>query len=417
MALDDPKNKDGTSEGNNHPEIAPEGKIGVTEEEKAWAAQKPQHPCVPRYVFAGALVLILFAFTAGGLWYYRKNILPEKYYLQATAQFEAGSYEKSFALYEKVAKIEPNRRDIYNRMARALAKVGKKDEALAYYEKHLQKQPDDTGAMWEAGELCAEKKDYGKALELMTAMKNPDCRRLERLAEINLAAGLREEAADSLLEAALSCQDREKTLAAAKKLMDMGYYGHALEAYKSAMELDDGDNRAFHGANAAKAMLGLPTDPAMVITPGKSLGLVKLGAGKDEVKSVMGAPERKSFTKIKRSKTEIWHYGAKNKKHSMAIFLAGGKVKEIETRYKEFKTEEGLGAGNFLLEKYSGAIEGRVKLSDGSVRVDVKGGGMTFYAAGMNEAGNGAKYAKLIIHKKGEKPLGESKFPWANISW
>lgn len=399
------------------PEIAPEGKIGVTEREREWAAQKPPRRHVPRYVFIGALAFLALAFATGATWYYRKNILPEKYYMKASAQFDAGNYGKAFSLFEKVSKIQPARRDVYNYMARAMAEAGETDRAAGYYETHLMKQPDDAKAKWEAAELYAEMKNYGRALELMTSARVTDSARIERKAEIFLLDGKREEAADSLRDAALAGGDPEKTIEIAKRLMKMGFYEHALEAFRKASRLDAEDKRGLHGEIAAKTMLGMPTDPALTITPGESLGPVKLGSDKNSVNEVMGEPEKTIFTEINRSNTEIWHYGEKNKKKSMTIFFVNDKVREIETRYSEFKTEDGLGLGNFMLEKKSGMIEKRAELDDGRIRFDVKGGGVTFYAAGINEAGNGAKHAKLIVHRKGEKPLGETSFKWLKRPW
>lgn len=419
MTLNVPPNeKQDADETPKYPEIAPEGKIGVTEREKEWAAQKPPRPHVPRYVFIGALACLALAFAVGATWYYRKNILPEKYYMKASAQFDAGNYGEAFTLYEKVSKIQPARRDVYNNMARALAETGEAGRAAEYYETHLRKQPDDARAKWEAGELYAETKNYARALELMTAARVADGARLERIAEVLLLDGKTEEAADYLRDAALASGEAEKTIEIAKRLMDMGFYRQALEAFSKAARLDGDDKRGIHGANAAKAMLGLPTDPALTVIPGESMGLVRLGSSQDEVSTVMGAPEKQVFTQINRANVEIWHYGDKNNKmKSMTVFFVGGKVREIETRYREFKTEEGLGPGNFMLEKQSGRIEKRAELDDGRIRFDVKGGGMTFYAAGVNEAGDGARYAKLIVHRKGEKPLGESSFTWLKLPW
>lgn len=409
--------KNGQDEIQQCPEIAPEGKIGVTSKEREWAAIKPPRPRVPRYVFTTALVCLTLVLTTSAAWYYRKNILPEKYYMKAAAMFEAEQYQTALELYKKVIEIQPARRDIYNYMARAMVRTGKSELAAAYYETHLQKQPDDNIAKWEAGELYAEMKNYGRALALMESVRGADSAQMERMAAIFLLVGDTKKAADSLRDAALAGSDAEKTLGIAKELIKLGFYEHALEAFTRTGQLAPEDKRGLHGANAAKAMLGRPTDPAMTIAPGKFLGPVNLGADKNSVKEAMGAPEEKAFTKIDRFDVELWHYGKKSKKRSMTLFFVDNRIKEIETRYREFKTEDGLSVDNFMLEKRSGNIEKRVALDDGRTRFDVKGGGMTFYASGINETGDGAKYAKLIIHRKGEKPIGESQSSWLRLSW
>lgn len=399
------------------PEIAPEGKIGMTDEEREWATKKPPRPSVPRHIFAGVMLCLFLTGIVSASWYYRKNILPEKYYMKASAQFEAENYRDAFALYQKVAKIQPARRNVYQDMARSMVKIGEMERAAEYYETHMKKEPDDAQAKWEAGELYAKMKDYGRALELITSIQITDSERLQRKAEILLLAGNKEDAAEALRDSALAGVDPEKTLAAARWLMKQGFYEHALAAYKKAIKLAPEDSSGIHGMNAAKRMLGMPVDPAMVIKPGESLGLVKLGSDKNEVKEAMGAPEEKLFTNTGRYDTEIWRYGKNNKNRSMEIFFVSGRVKEIETRFSEFKTENGFGIGNFMLEKRSDMIEKRVELGDGHTRFDVKDGGMTFYASGISESGDSAKYIKLIIHRKGEKPLGEGMSQWFKLPW
>lgn len=418
MMADEPTNIKAKQGGNlKSPEFAPEGKIGITDEEKEWAVKKPPRPRVPRYVFAGVMVCLFLSGIVSATWYYRKNILPEKYYMKAAAQFEAGNYGDAFTLYEKVAKIQPARRDVHQNMARSMVKIGDNEKAARYYEIHIQRQPEDADAKWEAAELYAEMQDYGRALELMTSIHLTDSERLQRKAEILLQAERKDDAAEALRDSALAGADPEKTLAVARWLMNHGFYEHALEAYKKTSGLVPEDNRGMHGANAAKKMLGLPVDTAMTIKPGESLGLVKLGSDKNEVKEAMGAPEEKAFAKTDRYSAEIWRYGKNNKNRSMAILFVGNRVKEIEARYSEFKTEDGLGIGNFMLGKKSDMIEKRIKLSDEHTRFDVKGGGITFYASGINESGDSAKYAKLLVHRKGEKPLGESLPQWFRLPW
>lgn len=396
------------------PEMAPEEKIGVTERERQWSAKKPPRPRVPRYVFIGTALFLALAFTVGGTYYYRRNILPEKYYMRAEGYFNAGNYEKAYEFFSRTAKIRAERRDVRNYMARSLAALGDGEGALANYELHIQTQPGDTEARLEAAQLYLEKKDYEKALGQLEAAwrKHGRTEARGKYADVALLAGKKEEAAAALWEEATVCGDPERVAVLAKKLMTLGRYGKALDAYQRFARLAPEDKRGRHGTAAAKAMLGLPADPAMTIIPGVSLGGVKLGMDKDEVKSLMGAPEKKIFTERNRVGVETWSYGAREKKESMKISFVSGRAREIETRYKGFKTETGVGAGNFLLEKYGGEIAGRVKLGDGRTRFDAAGGGMTFYAAGINEAGNGAEFVKLIVHRKGEKPLEEAPSSW-----
>jgi hypothetical protein len=152
-------------------------------------------------------------------------------------------------------------------------------------------------------------------------------------------------------------------------------------------------------------MLGRPTDPRLVIRPGISIGPVRIGDTKDEVRDKLGAPEAKEFRKVggksilSDDTAEIWTYSRTMPGRGLRVIFINGKVREVETRSGEYKTETGLGLTNFLLAKNSSRLEWRKEGEDKSVVCLVKGGGLTFYAAGLNSSGTDAKYKKLRVHK------------------
>ena len=83
----------------------------------------------------------------------------------------------------------------------------------------------------------------------------------------------------------------------------------------------------------------------------------------------------------------------------MRLIFVGGALQEAESSSSLYKTENGLSLSNFLLDKNKEKMQERKKTKDGTVICPVKGGGVTFYAAFLNESGTDAKYKKVRLHK------------------
>lgn len=390
------------------PEIVPEEQIGATEEERQWALKKEPRPPVPRSVFIAIAIIILLAFVGGTFWYYRTNVLPEKYHQRATALMKQEKYFEAGELYLKVLKLRPERKDVIYQIAFCLEKTGKRDEAISRYEEHLKIMPHDVKALLRLGWLYMEKGEYEKALAALKEASKHDHKNQEVwsfMAKAALKANDRETAASALLSLALLQKNPEEVFASAVQLMRLSAWEEAISAFAAFDKLAPDDMRGKHAASAAKAMLGYPTNPKLVIIPGKSLGPISLGDTKEEVKNKLGRPDEKVFTKVggksilAEKSAEIWSYGASLHGRSMRIIFVSGKVRELESASMAYKTETGLGLSNFLLDKNRDKLESRKQAENGSTVCPVKGGGLTFYAAKLNETATDAKYKKLRIHK------------------
>ena len=390
------------------PEIVPEEQTGMTKEEQEWGLKKEPRPPLPCYVFGIIAALILIIFLGGSLWYYRTSVLPEKYFQKASAHFKQEEYSEAYILYEKVLKLRPERKNILYQMAFCLEKTGRIDEAIARYEEHLKTIPGDGKALLRMGWLYIQKNDdTGKGLAALKegAAKLKDPYAWALVSEAALKSKDYETAVEALVKEIELFKEPEQVLTCSKMLMGLGAWEEALKGYERFSELAPDDKRGIHGANAAKAMLGRPTDPRLVIRPGISIGPVRIGDTKDEVRDKLGAPEAKEFRKVggksilSDDTAEIWTYSRTMPGRGLRVIFINGKVREVEARSGEYKTETGLGLTNFLLAKNSSRLEWRKEGEDKSVVCLVKGGGLTFYAAGLNSSGTDAKYKKLRVHK------------------
>lgn len=389
------------------PEVVPEEQTGMTKEEREWGLKKENRPPVPRYVFAVIAGLILALFLGGSLWYYRTSVLPEKYYQKAAAQFKLENYQQAYDLYGKVLKLRPERKNILYQMAFCMEKIGKIDKAITHYEEHLKTIPSDGKALLRIGWLYTQKNNFDKGLPALKSgaekLKDPYAWAL--LSEAAIISKNREAAAEALVKQTELFKEPEQVLTCSKMLMGLGAWEEALKGYERFSELVPEDKRGVHGANAAKAMLGRPTDPRLIIRPGKSIGLVEIGDTKEEIKSKLGVPEGKEFRKVggksilSNDTAEIWSYSRTMPGKGLRIIFINGKVREAEARSGDYKTETGLGLTNFLLSKNASRLEWRKEGADNTIVCLAKGGGLTFYAAGLNSEGTDAKYRKLRVHK------------------
>ena len=396
--------------GNNQekcPEIVPEEQTGMTKEEQEWGLKKEHRPPVPRYVFGVIAAVILVVFLGGSLWYYRTSVLPEKYYQRASAQFKLENYSEAYLLYEKVLRLRPERKNILYQMAFCLEKTGKTDEAISHYEEHLKILPGDGKALIRSGWLYTQKNNFEKGLPALKegAAKLKDPYAWALVSEAAIKSKNIETAVEALVKQTELFKKPEQVLTCSKMLMDLGAWKEALKGYERFSELAPDDRRGLHGANAAKTMLGWPTDPKLVIRPGKSIGMIEIGDTKEEVKSKLGSPEAKEFRKVGGKSiladdhAEIWTYSKTMPKRGLRIIFLNGKVREAEARSGEYKTETGLGLINFLLPKNADRLEWRKEGDGRAVVCLAKGGGLTFYAAGLNSEDTDAKYRKLRVHK------------------
>ena len=391
------------------PDIVPEEQKGMTEEEREWSVKSPPRPRVPRYVFVAIALVLLIAFGGGSWWYYRKNVLPEKYYLRATALMKEKQYAEAEALYLRIINIRPERRDVLYNIGYCKEETGNTAEAIKYYEDHLKTAKNDVKAMTRLGWLYMKTGHYEQALRWLkeAAARDKKNGELWRLtADAALKAGIREEAAKAWAHIATLYKEPEKIMECGKELLALKDYRRAIEVYALAAKAAPEDNRPLHGINAAKAMLGLPTNPKFVITPGKSLGPIELGASKMAVKEAMGgdSPDAKIFSRVGGKSmmadhpVEIWLYNKDDPQRELRVIFIADKVNEIETASPLYKTEEGLGVANFLLAKNADKIKWRKEARNSALICLAKGGGLTFFAYGLSEDGAEAQDKRLRVH-------------------
>ncbi|MCR5335495.1 MAG: tetratricopeptide repeat protein, partial [Synergistes sp.] len=265
------------------PDIVPEEQKGMTDEEREWIAKAPPKPRVPRYVFVAAALVLAAAFGGGGFWYYRTNVLPEKYNQRAEALMKEKNYAQAEELYKKIIKIRPERKDVLFNMAICCEENGDAESAIKYCEEHLKTAKNDSRAMTRLAWLYMKSESYEKALHwFREAVKHN--KKNEELwhmtAEAAKKAGDVKTAAEALLQRAKLCAgDIEKMLFCGKELLTLGNYKDAAEIFAAAAASSaPDDSRALHGVKAARAMLGLPTEEKYIIRPGRSLGLIRIGA-------------------------------------------------------------------------------------------------------------------------------------------
>ena len=390
------------------PEIVPEEQIGATDEERQWALKKEPRPPVPRSVFFAIAIIVLLAFVGGTFWYYRTNVLPEKYHQRATSLMKQEKYQEAGALYLKVLKLRPERKDVLYQIAYCLEMTGKKDEAVSRYEEHLKMMPHDVKALLRLGWLYMERGEYERALIVLRDAAKRDHKNLEVwsfMSKAGLSLKDRETSIEAFLKISQLQKEPQEVYAAARELMKLSAWEEAISAFDSFTKLAPEDKRGEHGAAAAKAMLGYPTDQKFVIVPGESLGVVRLGDSKEGLKNLLGRPDGKEFTQIggksllAEKSAEIWSYNKSLPGRGIRVIFVSGKVKEIESSSPAYKTAIGLGLSNFMLTKNADKLKSRKKAENGTTLCLVKDGGLTFYAAKLNDEGTDAKYKKLRVHK------------------
>ncbi|MEG1602715.1 MAG: tetratricopeptide repeat protein [Cloacibacillus sp.] len=391
------------------PETVPHDQQGMTDEEREWSAKTPPRRKVPRCVFIGIAIALLAAFGGGGWWYYRVNVLPEKYYLRAEALFNQKEYAKAEELYKKIMRIRPERRDILFKIGNCREERGDRRAAISYYEEHLKTAKNDVKAMTRVGWLYMENGEYEKALKWLkeaAKRRNKDAEIWNLTAQAAEKAGDIPEAAHALSRLSQIYKEPEKKMASGKELLRIGAYKEAIDAFSLAAKLAPDDKAPLHAIHAAKVMLGAPTNPRLVIVPGKSLGSVLLDSTKDEVKAAMESrgPDRKEFghvggkSIIAENPVEIWSYNINDPSREFKIIFMNGKVFEIETASPSFKTENGLGLSNFLMAKNSDKLKWRKEARNSAILCLAKEGGLTFYAADVTPDGAEARYKRLRVH-------------------
>lgn len=118
---------------------------------------------IRRMVFATMIVAVLLA-GGSGRWYYWKNILPDKYYVRASALMKEKDYVEAETFYQRILKIRPERFELLYNIALCREETGDAEAAIGYYKKYLKKDTDDARAMTRLGWLCMKTGRFEEAL-------------------------------------------------------------------------------------------------------------------------------------------------------------------------------------------------------------------------------------------------------------
>jgi tetratricopeptide (TPR) repeat protein len=393
-----------------YPLLAPPEKTGLTPEEEAYAPAVESR-VLPRSVFIAAFAALILAFGIGGGLYYRSSVMPERLFQAATRMFESGNYAEALDIYESVQRLKPDRRDTLFRMGYSMEMLGRDTEAIDAYSEHIKNEPYDAEALFRLGTLYFRHGMNSEAeIFLLRAIERGG---MPASADYMIGAarealGNPKRAADSYIEVIRSNADDVETLyASSRALMRLGYYREALDGFtmmesRSASD----DRRAFHSINAAKAMLGWPTDPSLVIAPGKAIGNLALGVTSGDVLEKWGMP----LERVTEGEHAVWGYGGRLDSLETLVYLESDRVIEIVTSGRKYKTTDGLGLTNFLDPKYENRFERwSADMGDAPTlyRYTLKGGGLAFYSVGG--------YSSAVVYS-GENPLSRvDSYEWVKL--
>lgn len=92
-------------------------------------------------------------------------------YMALKSEVDAGDYQGALPRLMLLEKETPNDPDVLNLIGFSLRKTGHPDQALDYYNRALQVQPDHLGANEYLGELYLELKQPAKAQERLAVLQ------------------------------------------------------------------------------------------------------------------------------------------------------------------------------------------------------------------------------------------------------
>ena len=345
---------------------------------------------VPMWVFRVAAALLLIVFLILGRAYYRSNVLPDRLDRSASDHFEreeyeqaAREYERAEALRPKGAKHEaPKSDDVLYRRAYANERAGRYGEAAVAYARYLAENPDDMRAVRSLGQIyyrLGRSEDALPYLARTAEATSGDAALYLSLGRLYEWRSDDVRAADAYAAfAEADSSDPEALLEVGRILMKNGRYKDALAGFERANGLlPSDDKRAYHAVNAAKNMLGWPTDEGMVMTPGASIGNMRLGLARPEALEAWGKP----LHQVDEEGYSVWGYNGTPEAPETVVFFDGSGVIEIVTESKKHATSDGLSLANFRETKYADRfLRTRDESADPPIyRYTLKGGGLAFY--------------------------------------
>lgn len=332
-------------------------------------------------VSALLMLIALFATT-----YYRNSVLPERVSKEAERSFEEAAYGEALDLYERVHHLDPERPDALYRIAYSLEMLSRDIDAIEAYRSYLAVQSGDAAAHLRLGGIYYRLGRYEETREplesFLATEASPDL--FLKLGRVYQELGSEDRAAEYYGRAtAPGVEDVEILYNASLALMKLGKYQDALDGFtRMGRFAGSEDKRSTHSANAAKNMLGWPTDPADVVSPGRAVGLLRIGAGSADIMAAWGAPlERVSW-----GEHAVWGYGKGSDDIDSLVYLEEGRVIEIATTSTKYRTSDGLGISNFLESRYADRFIRWVDEEGSAARYILKGGGLAFFVIGMRQS-------------------------------
>ena len=362
------------------------------------APYRPPHAPrdVPLWVFGVLACVLLVVFFLLGRSYYRSNVLPDRLYQSASEHFEREEYEAAVREYEQADALQskkskkekkdegdaPKSDDVHYRRAYAYERVGKYEEAAVAYVRHLAEHSGDMRAVASLGKIyynLGRSEDALPYLERTAEVLSGDAALFLSLGRLYEWRSDDVRAADAYADfVALETSDAETLLEIGRILMKNSRYKDALTGFERANGLlSSDDKRAYHAVNAAKNMLGWPTDEGMVVTPGASIGNMRLGLTRPEALEAWGKP----LHQVDEEGYSVWGYNGTADAPETVVFFDGDGVIEIVTESKKHATSDGLSLTNFREAKYADRfLRTRDENADPPIhRYVLKGGGLAFY--------------------------------------
>lgn len=395
------------------PEKVSEENIGVTELEQDWRNLPDPRPPVSRWVFFFTGMAIIIAAMLSGVWYYYKNIIPEKTYARAENYLKDGDFAGAYRLFEEVYEVKPKRKDVVYNLACCLENMGRPQAAANRFAEQLEKVPYDGKTMIALGNLylCQLNKPQAGIQLIFKGAENIDTgESWETAVQAAKKLNDRDKIISALVKESQKQKDAQEIANTAKRLFAMQAYQEALDAYNRALDKDNGLDAALYGVKAAREKLGLPDSEEHTIVPSKSLGKIEIGATKDEIKELLGSPEKKTFPEFSSKgdmagqRAEIWCYGI-NTPDKLRIIFFKDKVLEIETASTNFKTETGLSLLTFTDLRFANLFE-TVRAKNSKVMIySLKDGGLAFFAEIAPNGKISDKLRKLRIFKKQQSQI------------
>ncbi|MDR0648305.1 MAG: tetratricopeptide repeat protein [Synergistaceae bacterium] len=361
----------------------------MSEDEKRAASQERAQNGIsslrPEFKIAKTVLAVML--LTGGALYYRDSYVPARMFQAADISFEEGDYGEALETYHRALELKPRQTGTHFRIGYSLEKQGDYRGAMDEYAAHLKDEPDDGEALFRLGSLYFDHDMRQDALNVLKRAKELGApASADYMIGVSLEAlGDTKAAREGFVEAIRRSEgDAELLYVSSKALMRLGSYLEALDGFAEMGKfVASGDTRAFHASNAAKAMLGRPTDPSCVIEPGAAFGSVTLGAtSRDLIADSNWGPPKEQVSDGEHS---VWGYGGGIEAPETLIYMENDAVIEIVSSAKDFKTPDGLGVANFKEPKYAGRFDRWVAQMGEAVtlyRYVLKGGGLAFFAVG-----------------------------------